>query len=83
MRATELILPDGATRILSPGLTRPLAIMPALESMVSRRNRVLGWLNNGLSVAGALVSLGLFACLASVTVLNLPQATEAIKGILK
>jgi polysaccharide chain length determinant protein (PEP-CTERM system associated) len=60
-----------------------LMVMPAVELMQGRGNRVLGWLNNGLSIAGALVSLGLFACLAAVTVLNLPRATEVIKGILK
>jgi uncharacterized protein involved in exopolysaccharide biosynthesis len=60
-----------------------LMVMPAMELAPSRSRRMMGWLNNGLSVVGALVSLGLFACLASVTVLNLPQATEAIKGILK
>jgi len=60
-----------------------LMVMPAMELAPSRSRRMMGWLNNGLSVLGALVSLGLFACLASVTVLNLPQATEAIKGILK
>jgi hypothetical protein len=60
-----------------------LMIMPAMEPAPSRNRRMMGWLNNGLSVAGAIVSLGLFACLASVTVLNLPQVAQAIKGILK
>ena len=60
-----------------------LMVMPAMELAPSRSRQMMGWLNNGLSVAGALVSLGLFAGLAAVTVLNLPLATEAIKGILK
>ena len=60
-----------------------LMVMPAMELVPRRSRRVMGWLNNGLSVVGVLVSLGLFACLATVTVLNLPQAKEVIKGILK
>jgi polysaccharide chain length determinant protein (PEP-CTERM system associated) len=60
-----------------------LMVMPAMELMPSRRTHVLDWLNNGLSLVGILVSLGLFACLAAVTVLNLPRASEIIKGILK
>ncbi len=70
--------------VLQARLSLPvLMVMPAMELVPSRSRRMMGWLNNGLSVVGALVSLGLFACLASVTVLNLPQATQAIKGILK
>jgi capsular polysaccharide biosynthesis protein len=60
-----------------------LMVMPAMELMPSRRTHVLDWLNNGLSLVGALVSIGLFACLAAVTVLNMPRASEMIKGILK
>jgi hypothetical protein len=58
-------------------------VMPAMELLPNRSRRMLGLLNDSLSVVGAIVSLGLFSWLASVTVLNLPQATEAIKGILK
>lgn len=60
-----------------------LMVMPAMELMPSLGKRITGWLNNGLSVVGLLVSLGLFACLASVTVLNMPQAAEVIRGVLK
>jgi polysaccharide chain length determinant protein (PEP-CTERM system associated) len=60
-----------------------LMVMPAMELLPNRSRRMLGLLNDSLSVVGAIVSLGLFSWLASVTVLNLPQATEAIKGILK
>jgi polysaccharide chain length determinant protein (PEP-CTERM system associated) len=60
-----------------------LAILPALESMVSRRKRVLGWLNNGLSIVGVLASLALAGCLAAVTVLNLPQASGLLKELLQ
>jgi polysaccharide chain length determinant protein (PEP-CTERM system associated) len=60
-----------------------LMVMPAMEFMPNRRTDVLGWLNNGLSVVGVLVALGLSACLAAVTVLNLSQADEILKGMLK
>ncbi len=70
--------------VLQARLSLPvLMVMPAMDLVPSRSRRMMGWLNNGLSVVGALVSLGLLACLASVTVLNLPQTTQAIKGILK
>jgi uncharacterized protein involved in exopolysaccharide biosynthesis len=58
-----------------------LMVMPAMEHMQRRRRRVLGWLNNGLSAAGALAGLGLLACLAAVTVFNLSPA-DIIKGII-
>jgi polysaccharide chain length determinant protein (PEP-CTERM system associated) len=57
-----------------------LMIMPAMESMTGRRSRVLGWLSNGLSVAGVLALAG---CLAAVTILNLPQASELLNGLLQ
>jgi capsular polysaccharide biosynthesis protein len=60
-----------------------LMIMPAMESMTGRRSRVLGWLSNGLSVAGVLASLALAGCLAAVTILNLPQASELLNGLLQ
>ena len=59
-----------------------LVVMPAMEHMQSRRSRVLGRLNNGLSAAGALACLGLLASLAAVTLLDLPLA-EFIKGMLR
>jgi uncharacterized protein involved in exopolysaccharide biosynthesis len=59
-----------------------LMVMPAMAHMQTRRSRVLGWLNNGLSGAGALACLALLAGLAAVTVLEPVQATEAIKGML-
>jgi uncharacterized protein involved in exopolysaccharide biosynthesis len=57
-----------------------LMVMPAMEHMQTRRSRVLGWLNNGLSAAGALACLGLLACLAAVTVFNL-SPSEVIRGV--
>jgi polysaccharide chain length determinant protein (PEP-CTERM system associated) len=69
--------------VLQARLSLPvLMVMPAMELVPSRSRRMMGWLNNSLSVVGVLVSLGLFACLASVTVLNLPRVTEVLKGIL-
>lgn len=58
-----------------------LMVMPALEHMRTRRSRMLGWLNNGLSAAGALACLGLLAGLAAVTVFNL-SPTDVIRGVL-
>jgi hypothetical protein len=58
-----------------------LMVMPALDHMRTRRSRILGWLNNGLSAAGVLASLGLLAGLAAVTVFNL-SPTDVIRGIL-
>jgi uncharacterized protein involved in exopolysaccharide biosynthesis len=58
-----------------------LMVMPVLEHMQSKRSRVLGWLNNGLSAAGVLACLGLLAGLAAVTVLNFSPA-EVIRGVL-
>jgi polysaccharide chain length determinant protein (PEP-CTERM system associated) len=70
--------------VLQARLSLPvLMVMPTMELTPSRGSRMMDWLNNGLSLLGALVSLGLFACLAAVTVLNLPRASEMIKGILK
>jgi uncharacterized protein involved in exopolysaccharide biosynthesis len=70
--------------VLQARLSLPvLMVMPAMELVPSRSRLVTGWLNNGLSVVGALVSVGLLACLATVTILNLPQVAQAIKGILK
>jgi polysaccharide chain length determinant protein (PEP-CTERM system associated) len=60
-----------------------LMVMPAMELVPRRLSRVKNWLNNGLSVVGVLVSLGLFACLAAVTVLNQPRAAGIITGIIK
>ena len=60
-----------------------LMVMPAMDFMQSQRSRKMGWLNNGLSVAGGLASLGLFVCFAAVTVLNLPWANEILKGLLR
>jgi polysaccharide chain length determinant protein (PEP-CTERM system associated) len=57
-----------------------LMVMPAIDHMQTRRSRVFGWLNHGLSAAGALACLGLLACLAAVTVFNL-SPSEAIRGI--
>ena len=57
-----------------------LMVMPAMEHMQTRRSRVLGWLNNGLSAAGALACLGLLACLAAVTVFDL-SPSEVIRGV--
>jgi len=58
-----------------------LMVMPAMEHMRTRRSRMLGWLNNGLSAAGVLACLGLLAGLAAVTVFNL-SPTDVIPGIL-
>lgn len=70
--------------VLQARLALPvLMVMPAMEFVPSLSRRVKDWLNNGLSVIGVLLSLGLFACLVSVTVLNIPQVAEAIKGVLK
>jgi polysaccharide chain length determinant protein (PEP-CTERM system associated) len=55
-----------------------LMVMPAMEHMQGHRSKVLGWLNNGLSAAGALACLGLLACLAAATLFNFTPA-EAIK----
>jgi hypothetical protein len=60
-----------------------LMVMPEIELTRSWVRQAIRWLNNGLSFVGAFVSLGLLACLAAVTVLNIPQATELIKGVLK
>jgi polysaccharide chain length determinant protein (PEP-CTERM system associated) len=60
-----------------------LMVMPAMAHMRTRRSRVLGWLNNGLSVVGALACLALLGGLAAVTVLDPVQAIEALKGIIK
>jgi polysaccharide chain length determinant protein (PEP-CTERM system associated) len=57
-----------------------LMVMPAMEHMRTRRSRVLGWLNHGLSAAGALACLGLLAGLAAVTVFNL-SPSEVIRGV--
>jgi polysaccharide chain length determinant protein (PEP-CTERM system associated) len=57
-----------------------LMVMPAMEHMRTRRSRVLGWLNHGLSAAGALACLGLLACLTAVTVFNL-SPSEVIRGV--
>ena len=58
-----------------------LMVMPAMEHMQSRRSRVLGWLNNGLSAAAALTCLGLIACLTAVTVFNL-SPTDVVRWVL-
>lgn len=58
-----------------------LMVMPAMAHMQTHRSRVLGWLNNGLSVVGALACLALLAGLAAVTVLEPVQAGEALRGI--
>jgi polysaccharide chain length determinant protein (PEP-CTERM system associated) len=60
-----------------------LMVMPAMEFVPSRSRRVMSWLNNGLSIVGLLVALGLCAGLAAVTVLNLPPVTELVNNILK
>jgi polysaccharide chain length determinant protein (PEP-CTERM system associated) len=57
-----------------------LMVMPAMEHMQTRRSRMLGWLNHGLSAAGALACLGLLACLAAVTIFNL-SPSEVIRGV--
>jgi hypothetical protein len=58
-----------------------LMVMPNMERLQPRR-RALGWLNNGLSAAGALACLGLLAGLAAATLLDASVA-ERIKGLLK
>lgn len=60
-----------------------LMVMPSMELVPNRRGQVLGWVNNGMSVVGAMVSLGLLACLAFVTVLNQPRVAEFLKAMLK
>jgi hypothetical protein len=57
-----------------------LMVMPAMEHMRTRRSRVLGWLNHGLSAAGALACLGLLAGLAAVTVFNL-SPSDVMRGV--
>jgi polysaccharide chain length determinant protein (PEP-CTERM system associated) len=59
-----------------------LMVMPSMEHPPDRRGRRLGLLNNILSAVGVLESIGLFAALASVTVLNVPGAARIIKGFL-
>ena len=54
-------------------------VMPVMENTQTRRSKVLGWLNHGLSVAGALTCLGLLVCLAAVTVFNL-SLSEVMRG---
>jgi uncharacterized protein involved in exopolysaccharide biosynthesis len=49
-----------------------LMVMPAMEHMQGRRSRVLNWLSNGLSSAGALACFGLLVCLAAMTLFDLP-----------
>jgi uncharacterized protein involved in exopolysaccharide biosynthesis len=60
-----------------------LMVMPAMVHMQTRRSRVLGWLNNGLSIVGALACLALLGGLAAVTVLEPVQAGEALRGIIR
>ena len=60
-----------------------LMVMPAMEHMSGNRSRVLSRLNNGLSIAAGLVSIGLFACLASITFLYQSRVTEIVKGFLR
>lgn len=55
-----------------------LVVMPAIESSAKRTLRRL---NNGLSAFGVLVSIGSAACLAAVTVAEVPQVMERIKSL--
>jgi polysaccharide chain length determinant protein (PEP-CTERM system associated) len=59
-----------------------LAVIPSIERLGPARSRIWGWLNTAASACAALASAGLLAALAAVTVLDLPQAGEMIRGIL-
>jgi polysaccharide chain length determinant protein (PEP-CTERM system associated) len=58
-----------------------LMVMPEMQSVPSTGGRLLSGLEWGLSAAGVLVCLSLLACLASLTVLNVPRAARIIKGL--
>jgi polysaccharide chain length determinant protein (PEP-CTERM system associated) len=58
-----------------------LMVMPDMEPVSGKRSRFLRRLELSLSAAGVLVCLSLLACLASLTVLNVPRAARIIKGL--
>ena len=58
-----------------------LMVMPDMEPVSGKRSRLLRRLELSLSAAGVLVCLSLLACLASLTVLNVPRAARIIKGL--
>jgi len=55
-----------------------LVVMPVIESSVQRTLRRL---NNGFSICGVLASIGAAACLAAVSVAEVPQVMERIKSL--
>jgi hypothetical protein len=55
--------------------------MPDIEPVSGKQSRLLRRLELSLSAAGVLVCLSLLACLASLTVLNVPRAARIIKGL--